>query len=88
MICEVYNIQYTFIAQAQIALRTLDKAHIATSSQEIAIFSVDSYVSAKYTTQPPPRLHTLWRGPFQVVSIHNSDYTLLDISTKKKKPSH
>ena len=40
---------------------------------------------AKYTTQPPTQLHTLWRGPFQIVSIHNSDYTLLDITTKKQK---
>ena len=51
-------------------------------------FLVDSYVLARYTTQPPTRLHTLWRGPFQVVSIHNSDYTLLDITTKKHKHLH
>ena len=81
VICEMY----TLIAQAQTALRTMDEAHIATSPQEITIFPFDSYVLAKYTTQPPTRLHTLWRGPFQVVSTHNSDYTLLDITTKKRK---
>ena len=85
VICEMYNIQDTLIAQAQTALRTLDEAHIVTSPQEITIFPVDSEVLAKYTTQPPTRLHTLWRGPFQVVSIHNSDYTLLYITTKKHK---
>ena len=84
----MYNIQDTLIAQAQTALCTMDAAHIATSPQDITVFPVDSYVLARYTTQPPTRLHTLWRGPFQVVSIHNSDYTLLDITTKKHKHPH
>jgi transposase InsO family protein len=88
VICEMYNIQDTLIAQAQTALRTMDAAHIATSPQDITVFPVGSYVLARYTTQPPTRLHTLWRGPFQVVSIHNSDYTLLDITTKKHKHLH
>ena len=87
-ICEMYNIQDTLIAQAQTALRTMDEAHIATSPQDITIFPVHSYMLARYTTQPPTRFHTLWRGPFQVVSIHNSDYTLLDIATKKHKHLH
>ena len=84
----MYNIQDTLIAQAQTALRTMDAAHIATSPQDITVFPVGSYVLARYTTQPPTRLHTLWRGPFQVVSIHNSDYMLLDITTKKHKHLH
>ena len=84
----MYHIQDTLIAQAQTALRTMDAAHIATSPQDITVFPVGSYVLARYTTQPPTRLHTLWRGPFQVVSIHNSDYTLLDITTKKHKHLH
>ena len=84
----VQRVQDILIAQAQTALRTMDEAHIATSPQEIIVFPVDSYALAKYTTQPPTRLHTLWRGPFQVVSIHNSDYTLLDITKKKDKHLH
>ena len=84
----MYNIHDTLIAQAQTALRTMDEAHIATSPQEIAIFPVDSYVLAKYTTHPHTRLHTLWRGSFQVVSIYNSDYMLLDTTTKKHKYLH
>ena len=50
VICEMYNIQDTLIAQVQTALRTMDEAHIATSPQEVTIFPVDSYVLAKYTT--------------------------------------
>ena len=84
----MYHIQEIMIAQAQTALRTMDEAHIATSPQKMIIFPVDSYVLAKYTTQPPTWLHTLWRGPFQVAPIHNSDYTLLDITTKKHKHLH
>ena len=84
----MYNIQDTLIAQAQTASRTMYEAHIATSPHDIAIFPVGSCVLARCTTQPPTRLHTLWRGPFQVVSIHNSDYTMLDITTKKHKDLH
>ena len=40
VICEMYNIQDTFIAQAQTPLRTMDEAHVATSPQEIAIFPI------------------------------------------------
>ena len=36
----MYNIQDTFIAQAQTPLRTMDEAHVATSPQEIAIFPI------------------------------------------------
>ena len=39
VICEMYNIQDTLIAQAQTALRTMDEAHIATSPQDITVFS-------------------------------------------------
>ena len=64
------------------------RAHIATSPQDITVLPVGSYVLARYTTQSPTRLHTLWRGPFQVVSVHNSDYALLDITPKKHKHLH
>ena len=47
VICEMYNIQDTLIAQAQTALRTMDAAHIATSPQDITVFPVGSYVSAR-----------------------------------------
>jgi hypothetical protein len=88
VICEMYHIQDTLIAQAQTTLRTLDEEHLSNNPLEITVFPVDSYVLAKYPTQPPTRLHTLWRGPFKVVSIHQSDYTLLDITTKKFKHIH
>ena len=88
VICEMYHIQDTLIAQAQTALRTMDEAHLHDNPGEITIFPVDSYVLAKYPTKPPTRLHTLWKGPYLVKSIHNSDYTLLDITTKKFKCVH
>ena len=85
VICNVYHIQDTHIAQAQTALKTMDEEHLRNSPTEITIFPVGSYVLALYPTQPPTRLHTLWRGPFQVKSIHKSDYTLLDVTNKKFK---
>ena len=88
VICELYHLQDTLIAQAQTALRTMNEEHLKNSPTEITVFEVNSFVLARYPSQPPTRLHTLWRGPFQVKSIHNSDYTLLDLTTKKFKHLH
>jgi RNase H-like domain found in reverse transcriptase/Integrase core domain/Chromo (CHRromatin Organisation MOdifier) domain/Integrase zinc binding domain len=88
VVMDMYHIQDTLIAQAQTALRTMDELHMSKNPTDITVFPVGSYVLAKYPTQPPTRLHTLWRGPYEVKSIHKSDYTLLDITTKKFKHIH
>ena len=87
VICDLYHIQDTLIAQAQTALRTMDEEHLRDSPTEIMIFPIGSYVLAQYPKQSPTRLHTLWRGPIQVKSIHKSDYRLLDVTNKKFKHS-
>ena len=53
------------------------------SPGESTIFSIGLYALARYPTQPLTRLHTLWRGPFHVKLMHNSDYALFDMITKK-----
>ena len=88
VICEMYNIQDTLIAQAQTALRTMDEAHIATSPQEITTFPVDSIcVGSIYHTTTHAITHAVARTVSNV-SIHNSDYASLDITTKKHKLLH
>ena len=57
VICELYHIQDTLIAQAQTASRTMNEEYLKYSPTEIKIFPVDSYVLARYPTQPPTRLH-------------------------------
>ena len=37
---------------------------------------------------PPTRLHTIWRGPLRVLRYQDSQYTLLDLITKKEKVYH
>jgi hypothetical protein len=41
-----------------------------------------------YATTPPTRLHTKWEGPFKVVSFLLSEYTLLNLITKKTRTVH
>ena len=65
-----------------------DKLHLATQSQEITNFPIDSYVLASYVTQPPTRLHTKWSGPLKVLGSENSEYRLLDLITRKEKLVH
>ena len=65
-----------------------DKAHLATQSEDITSFAVDSYVLVNYVVQPPTRLHTKWSGPLKVLRSKNSEYQLLDLITLKEKVVH
>ena len=65
-----------------------DKLHLATQSQEITNFPIDSYVLASYVTQPPTRLHAKWSGPLKVLGSEKSEYRLLDLITRKEKLVH
>ena len=37
---------------------------------------------------PPPRLHTKWQGPIQVISYIDSEYTLLNLVNKSERITH
>ena len=45
-------------------------------------------VLIQYAKQPPTRLHTKLFGPMQVISNDKSNYTLLDLITKKERQIH
>lgn len=65
-----------------------DRLHQAGESTDITEFAIDSFVLVAQRTQPPTRMHTLWRGPMRVVSIERAEYTLLDLISNKDKKYH
>jgi Chromo (CHRromatin Organisation MOdifier) domain len=76
------------MTHAATRLRAADDLHLATHSVPITTFAVDSFVLVQYTSTPPTRLHTKWEGPFRVVSSHLSEYTLLNLISKKTRTVH
>jgi hypothetical protein len=80
--------QDTLMAQAATRLRTADDAHLATHTVAITAFAVDSFVLVQYTSAPPTRLHTKWEGPYKVISSHLSEYTLLNLVSKRTRIVH
>ena len=75
-------------ARAAQLRRHADDIHLASQANAITTFATGTYVLVKYTNQPPTRLHTQWSDPFQVLRHQNSEYTLLDLITKKQKFIH
>ena len=59
-------------------LKESDDLHNAQQSPNITQFGVDTFVLVQQRTSPETRMHTLWRGPMQVVSHNFAEYTLLD----------
>jgi hypothetical protein len=82
-------IQDSLMKIAKERLLCLDSVHVSSQSNSQYVFAKDSFVLVRYRTgTPPSRLHTLWRGPFRVLSHKESQYTLLDLVTKKEKVYH
>ena len=54
-------------------------------------FPINSYVLAKYENlqhKPPSKLHLYQKGPFQVVNITGSVYTMRNLVTNKFEDYH
>jgi Chromo (CHRromatin Organisation MOdifier) domain len=66
-------------------LRTVDEARLATHSDDVTTFAIDSFVLVQYASTPPTRLHTKWEGP---ISSILSEYTLLNLISKKTRTIH
>ena len=82
-------IQDSLIAAAKTQLLNTDEMHISSHTAEQYQFPIDSFVLVRYRKQTPPsRLHSLWRGPLRVLNTKNSQYTLLDLITQKKRVYH
>ena len=66
-------------------LTIADKIHTSVRTQPRTIFEVNSYVLALNPSGPETRLHCKWLGPFKVISFDKSEYTVLNLITKKTR---
>lgn len=75
-------------------LKEKDNAHLSSINQEDATsFEVGTYVLAQYPPTkmgklPPTKLHTPWKGPFKVIKVNGSKYTLQNLVTMKCEDVH
>jgi hypothetical protein len=74
-------------ASAKELLRT-DLLQMTSKEQDLTEFEPNSYVLVHYRSRAPPRLHTFWRGPMQVISGGNSRYLLRDSVAHQEKEYH
>jgi hypothetical protein len=51
-------------------------------------FVLQSYPTGRHGTHPPNKLQTKWKGPFKVVEVNNSTYTLLNLVTQTQTRCH
>ena len=85
---KMLKMQSTLTRIAADILKKSDDEHNALNSSSVTEFAVSSYVLVRQRTTPATRLHTLWRGPMQVISHSQGEYTLLDLTTNKEKQYH
>ena len=85
---EMIQIQDALIQRSTSIRQTSDERRLATHDLPTADFAPGTLVLIQYATQPPTRLHTKWFGPLRVISNVLSEYTLLDLVTKKEKHIH
>ena len=70
-------------------LRRIDDKHMTDLRvAQPTVFPVGSYVIMKDPAGNPHRLYMPWRGPFQVLSIDGSSYTILDLVRKSERTVH
>ena len=73
---------------AQDNIHVADNAHYALSPAARTEFPLNSYVLLDYPDNPPTRLHSKKRGPFQVVTFNKNNYTLRDLVSQKEFSVH
>lgn len=69
-------------------LKEADEKRKAGGSTDYTTFEIDSLVLVTHRTSKPTRMHTLWKGPMQVVANDLDEYTLLDLITNREKRYH
>ena len=85
---EMIQVQDTLIKRATSLRQIADDKRINKHELPSSDFAPGTLVLIQYATQPPTRLHTKWFGPMKVISNKHSEYTLLDLVTKKERHIH
>ena len=88
IIADMLIIQKQLNEMAEDQLKSADKIHVEVNKGQQTIFDVDSYVLTLNPRGPETRLHCKWLGPFKVVSFNKSQYTILNLITKKTRDVH
>jgi hypothetical protein len=71
-----------------------DDRHLSQGEgEEVTEIPLNSYVLAKYPSgamgnKPPSKLHTQWRGPFKVVNVQGSAYSIQNLITGQCQTLH
>ena len=69
-------------------LKTTDTNRVAVNTEPRTIFPIGSYVLTLNPRGAETRLHSMWLGPFLVVSYDKSEYTIKNLITKKNRDVH
>ena len=80
------QLQLNDVAIAQ--LKSTDAKRVSVNTVPRTVFEIDSYVLAPNLIGPETRLHCKWQRSFKVVSYDQSEYTLLNLITKKTREVH
>jgi hypothetical protein len=88
IIANMLNIQKQLNDNAVQRLKTADETRLATQIHSETVFEIGSYVLTLNPRGPETRLHCKWLGPFKVLSFNKSEYTLLNLITKKTRDVH
>ena len=81
-------IQQQLNNMAENQLKSNDAIHVEVNIHPETIFEVGSFVLTLNPKGPETRLHCRWLGPFKVVARDKSQYTLLNLITKKTRDVH
>ena len=87
IMADIVKTQHQIIVTAQKRIRKRDDERLA-NMPAITEFADGSFVLAQYETSPLTRLHTKWQGPLEVISHKDSEYSLMNIVSKKIKTIH
>ncbi len=85
---DMLSTQATLIKVAQETQHKHDSHHMSTFDPDFTEFPVNSYVLLDHPAGERAKLHMKKRGPFQVVNIVGSKYTIQDLLTGKNFDTH
>ena len=88
IIANMLLIQNKLNSMAINQLTIADDIHVSVNTKPRTVFEINSYVLALNPAGPESRLHCKWLGPFQVINFDKSEYTVLNLITKKTRAIH
>lgn len=87
IMADIVKTQHQIIVTVQKRIQKRDDERLA-NMPAITEFADGSFILAQYETGPLTRLHTKWQGPLEVISHRDSEYSLMNIVSKKIKTIH